>query len=180
MTTSTDTARSDAQAKMISIRAMVAAMEMDWETYKALSDERKELVESVEEAESDEQSGAAVDAVAQWDAEYGEDFAQMVETAAHFFSQEQAIEAIGAEALSVEVRSDWHDPSDDCTPGEFRIVLHTNGAPVHVRGEFDEEGKPYRAWMMYQTSAFKMAERVNNTGDMAFLIAFARQVLVAE
>lgn len=54
-------------------------------------------------------------------------------------------------ALSVEVRSDWHDPScGPAIPEEFCILLSTGGPALRVMGELDEWAEPSRCWLEHQ------------------------------
>jgi hypothetical protein len=68
-------------------------------------------------------------------------------------SYEDAENAIHADALSVEVRSDWYLPynSDaDTKPAEYRILLCTGGPAVQIRGTLSEHGEPETAYMEVQ------------------------------
>ena len=52
--------------------------------------------------------------------------------------------------LSVEVRSGWVTPGAEMTPEDFCILLGTGGPATRIRGELDEYGEPYRAWLEVQ------------------------------
>ncbi len=85
--------------------------------------------------------------------------------------REDAERAIHEDALSVEVRSDWHEPGGDNTPGEFTILLCTGGPAVRIVGELDR-GEPSRAWLECQ-DWFTSWTQVHGP-DQDVLLAYAR------
>lgn len=96
-------------------------------------------------------------------------------------SREDAEQRILEDALSVEVRSDWHNPhEDDDGPSEFRILLCTGGPAVQIRGELDNYREPCRAWLEFQDWGTPWIERVNREGDQAALIEYARHFYFGE
>ena len=141
-----------AQAQTESIVAMVAALECDYERLQELRDQREDLSNDVEDA--DEQAEfllkEACAALAKWDAENGEELAELEAAAGDCADEEEARETIQENALSVEVRSGWDVVGGDMSASEFRIVLCTGGPHVEIRGELDNYGQPSRAWMQYQ------------------------------
>ncbi len=65
--------------------------------------------------------------------------------------RETAIERIQEGPLSVEVRSDWHEPGDEKSkPTEYNILLCTGGPAVRIIGELDECQQPKTAKLEYQ------------------------------
>lgn len=59
-------------------------------------------------------------------------------------------EAMREAPLSVEVRSDWHDPCcGPAIPEEFRILLSTGGPALRMMGELDR-CEPSRCWLEIQ------------------------------
>jgi hypothetical protein len=70
----------------------------------------------------------------------------------NFKAYEDAQRAIHEDALSVEVRSDWHclGTSNDDRPTEYRILLCTGGPAIQIQGELSEHGEPETARLMMQ------------------------------
>ncbi len=65
--------------------------------------------------------------------------------------EETARERIQEDPLSVEVRSDWHEPgSKDDKPTAYNILLCTGGPAVRIIGTLDEYGQPETAQIEYQ------------------------------
>ncbi len=53
-------------------------------------------------------------------------------------------------ALSVLVRSEWHEPGAEATYGQFEVLLCTGGPAVRILGELDSYREPYRPHLQYQ------------------------------
>lgn len=88
---------------------------------------------------------------------------------------EQAQDAISDDPLSVQVRSDWHDPGDldDGYNAEFEILLCTGGPACRMRGDLGRDSQPERAYLQYQDWGTSWTEFF--TGDMDTLLDYARQ-----
>lgn len=113
--------------------------------------------------------------------EAAEELAELEETAEGCESQEDAEQRILEDALSVDVRSDWHNPhEDDDGPSGFRILLCTGGPAVQIRGELNQYGEPCRAWLEYQDWGTPWTERANREGDQDALIEYASQFYFGE
>lgn len=167
MTTTNDTARDQALAQLESVRALVAALECDYDQLEHLRDERAMLDDELDQAaecvkyhhdgelneagtdpEHDEFRRCR-DELAAWDQENAEELAELIEAAGDCTDREEAEQRIHEDALSVEVRTDWYAPHNDGQgPAEFRIVLCTGGPHVEIRGEL-QDGEPTRAWLAY-------------------------------
>lgn len=192
MTDTKTDALNQANAQMDSIRAMVAALECDYDRLEELQDERVVLAGDLEDAaecvryhhddELDE-NGPDIehaeyrrcrDELASWDEENVEELAELAELAGDCESREDAIQRIYEDALSVEVRGDWHAPGDASEPSEFQILLCTGGPAVRIRGELGQYGEPCRAWLEYQDWFTPWTERVNQEGDQDALLTYAR------
>ena len=182
----TNHAQQQAEAQMGSIRDMVAALEVDYDRLEELREELADLRETVEEAqEAYDEDGAddlqalgedlldAKNALAEWRCDYGEELDDLEEAAGDCGSREEAVPRIHEDALSVEVRSDWHVPGGDDAPAEFRIVLCTGGPHVEMRGELNEHGEPESAALYYADWSTPLTERPNRPGDKAALLAYA-------
>jgi hypothetical protein len=145
-----DHAKDQAQAQAETIIELVAACNLDFDRMEELREERIDLVSSTEDPESEDETTAALLALAKWDEENSAELNELEQAAGDCKSQEEAREAIQENALSVEVRSGWHVPGEDNSPSEFRIVLCTGGPHVEIVGELDEYHQPCRAWIQYQ------------------------------
>ena len=64
--------------------------------------------------------------------------------------EDSARDAIREDALEVQVRSGWTNPSETLEPAEFNILLCTGGPAVRIMGELDNYGNPERAWLEYK------------------------------
>lgn len=194
MTGTNVNAINQANAQMAGIHDMVAALEVDYarlEDLRAehalLSDELEAAAESVlyhHDGELDENGQEAEhveyrrcrDELAVWDEENADELAELEEEAGDCESREDADQRILEDALSVEVRSDWHAPGDPegSAPAEYQILLCTGGPAVRIRGELDQYGEPCRAWLEYQDWFTPWTERVNREGDEEALLTYAR------
>jgi hypothetical protein len=173
-----------------SIAEMVAALECDYDRLEELRGEREELAEAVEEAadahdacldgapDMDTDLAGELDeraeALGLWDAEHSEEFEELKEAAGDCESEEQARERIQDDALSVEVRSEWHTPGDrdGLKAAEFKILLSTGGPAVQIRGELDDHGEPSRAWLEVQDWGKPWTEYVPAGSDV--LLTYSR------
>lgn len=66
---------------------------------------------------------------------------------------ESAEQAIHDDALSVEVRGDWHAPgadTSDAKPSQYRILLCTGGPAVQIVGGLDQWCRPTSARLQCQ------------------------------
>ena len=62
---------------------------------------------------------------------------------------DEVMDDIYADALSVRVRSDWKNLGADLKAGEFEILLCTGGPAVRIIGDLDE-GQPTSARLQHQ------------------------------
>lgn len=187
----TDYAQQQADAQMGGICDMAAALAVDYDRLEALREEVEDLYEAVGEAQEAyddalaDEDGAddmqalgetlldANNALAEWHRDYREELDALEEAAGYCENREEAEQRVHEDALSVEVRSDWHVPGGDDAPAEFRIVLCTGGPHVEMRGELNEHGEPVRAWLVYNDWFKPMTERPNGPGDEEELLAYA-------
>jgi hypothetical protein len=137
-----------------SIRALVAALECDFDRLEELRDERGGLVDEATDAETGIDKETAQGTLAAWDADHGEEFKELTEAATvdgDLMADADAVrERIQESPLSVEVRSGWCASKADMAPEEFQILLSTGGPALRIMGELDEHGQPSRAWLEYQ------------------------------
>lgn len=115
-------------------------------------------------------------ALTTWDAEHAEDMKELLElekAAGDCESRDDAEQRIHEDALSVEVRTDWHSPgTDDKAPDAFNILLTTGGPAVRIMGELNEHAEPYRAWLEVQDWGTPWTEYCD--ADSGVLLAYAR------
>lgn len=181
-----------ANAQMDSIRVMIAALNLDYDRLDELRDERAVLAGELEDAAESvryhhdgelDENGQEIehaeyrrcrDELASWRDENADELAELEETADGCESEEDARQRIYEDALSVEVRSDWHTPGDDSGSKEFQILLCTGGPAVRIRGELDQHCEPCRAWLEYQDWLTPWTERINREGDQEALLTYAR------
>jgi hypothetical protein len=149
---SDNNAYEQAKAQANSIGAMVAALNVDYDRLEDLKDELANLEYYVSSSEAGEREHRqAMEALAQWRAEYAEELRELEESANGNESEEEAREAIRDDALDVQVRSDWHAPDEkDVSPSNFQILLCTGGPAVRIMGELNDYCEPTRAWIEYQ------------------------------
>lgn len=104
-----------------------------------------------------------------------EELAELEEIAEDCESEDDARERIKEDALEVQVRADWHSPgAESSAPNQFYILLCTGGPAVRIMGELNGYGEPDRAWLEYQDWGTPWTERVNDSGDMEALLAYAQ------
>jgi len=139
-----------AKAQAASIAAMVGSLQCDYSRLQDLRDERADLASAVEDPESDDETAEAIAALTAWDDANAEELNTLEHEAGDCADQDEARERIQEHPLSVEVRSGWSSLGDKPNMEEFRIVLCTGGPHVEIRGEFDFNCRPYRAWLQYQ------------------------------
>lgn len=193
-------AQEQADAQMESVRAMVAALDLDYDRLEELREERAALVDELDAAaecvryhHADEldENGPEIeheeyrrcrDELATWDEENAEELEELEAAAGDCTDRDDAERRILEDALSVEVRSGWHAPGDEegSAPSEFRILLCTGGPTVQIRGELDQYGEPCRAWLEYQDWFTPWKERVNREGDQEALIEHANRFYFGE
>jgi hypothetical protein len=144
-----------AHAQMSSICEMVAALECDYDRLGDLREERKVLVDNMEEAttypDRDENSQAgAINALNDWDELNKEELDELEQAAGDCENYDQAYERIQEDPLSVEVRSGWHAPGGESEPEEFCILLCTGGPAVRIVGELGQHNTPDAKAIEYQ------------------------------
>lgn len=96
--------------------------------------------------------------------------------------RDRAQQRITEDALSLEVRSDWHVPGDPdgAMPGEYNILLGTGGPAARIVGDLDEHCQPTSARFEYQ-DWFKPWTKAWVTGeDEAVMLKYAQQFYFGE
>ncbi len=95
---------------------------------------------------------------------------------ADYHDRDKAQQAIEEDALSVEVRSEWHQPGTigDEVYAEFRILLCTGGPAVQILGDVGEHGQPDQARLMCQDWFTPWTEVILESEETADLLTFAQ------
>ena len=88
--------------------------------------------------------------------------------------RDEARQTIEEDALSVEVRSGWHEPGGDSDPGEYCILLCTGGPAVRVIGRLGAFSEPESARLQYQDWFTEWQELVLSHEDYETLLTYAR------
>ncbi len=148
MATNDNHAEQQAEAQYSNIVQMLAALECDYDRLTELREEREELTESVDDAETDDYA-AALEALTQWETDNAEELTKLEAAAGDCEDEDEARQRISEDPLELQVRSDWTSPGETLEAGEFCILLCTGGPAVRIRGELDR-GEPCRAWLEYQ------------------------------
>lgn len=97
-----------------------------------------------------------------------------------YHDEDEAQQAIYDAPLSVQVRSDWHDPGSAAEEGrdaEFEILLCTGGPACRMRGALDD-GQPTRAYLQYQDWGTPWTDFF--VGDRKLLLDYARHFWFGE
>lgn len=139
---SSDTARDQAIAQCASVAAMVAALECDYFRLGELRDERAAWSDPDNEP-------ANVDKWETANPDDAEELAELESAAGDCNDEDEALQRIREDALSVEFRSGWIAHGEDMQPEEFRIVLCTGGPHVEIVGSLDL-GEPSRPRVLYK------------------------------
>jgi hypothetical protein len=66
-----------------------------------------------------------------------------------YHDEDEARQQIEEDALSVEIRSDWHTPGGDCDY-EYMILLCTGGPACRIVGDLNQYNEPESATIEYQ------------------------------
>ena len=88
--------------------------------------------------------------------------------------RDDARQTIEEDALSVEVRSDWHEPGGDSDPGEYCILLCTGGPAVRIIGRLGTFSEPESARLQYQDWFTEWQELILSHEDYETLLTYAR------
>ena len=113
-----------------SIVEMVAALQCDYDRLTEL----REIAADLGSADLSPEEAAQLK----------EELAELTAAAGDCESEEQARERIRDDALSLDVRSEWHSPGDaeGVQDAEFRILLTTGGPAARIVGEL-RDGQPH-------------------------------------
>ena len=170
-----EAARNHAKAQLASIIEMVAALECDYDRIEELRDELTELTEAVTDATTKkERKEAAAAALEAWKEENQEELDALIAEAGDCTDADDARRRIEEDALSVQVRSDWHSPGETAEDTEFEILLCTGGPACKIVGELGQYNEPDRAWIEFQDWFTSWGELVTTGEDNRALLAYCR------
>ena len=93
---------------------------------------------------------------------------------------EEAEQRIQEDPLSVQVRSDWEDPSDNLKATEFNILLCTGGPAVRIIGDLDSYQYPETARLQYQDCFTQWEDYPLDQDEENALITYAQQFYFGE
>ena len=99
---------------------------------------------------------------------------EKADTTGTWEERDEVQQAIEEDALSVEVRSAWHEPGGDSDPGEYRILLCTGGPAVRIIGRLDQYSEPESARLEYQDWFTEWQELILSSKDYATLLTYAQ------
>lgn len=96
--------------------------------------------------------------------------------------EDAARQRIEEDALSVEVRGDWHTPRDEDSskPCEYCILITTGGPAARIVGELDSYGQPTSARFEYQDWFKPWTEVIRDREDYAAMRTYAQQFYFGE
>ena len=100
------------------------------------------------------------------------ELAQMEATREHCEDEDEARDAILEDALSVEVRSDWHTPGSEAENTEYCILLSTGGPASRIVGELNKWSEPVSATLQVQDWGTPWADY--READEDTLLAYAQ------
>lgn len=167
MTDSTDDrARQQAALQLESIREMVAALEVDYGRLEELRDAYSDL--------DAEDEAALAELQREWKEDNGDELAELEKDAGDCDDLDDAEQRISEDALSVQVRSGWHDVGEEADDknGEYEILLCTGGPACRIRGDLSD-GEPSRARLEYQDWGTPWTKYVTTGSDNNALMTYA-------
>ena len=88
-----------------------------------------------------------------------------------------AREAIMEDALSVDVRTDWHGVGavEACKPTHYKILLCWGGPAVQILGTLDDSNQPGSARLQYQDWFTEWMDYPLTQGEEETLVKYAQQ-----
>jgi len=90
--------------------------------------------------------------------------------------EDEARQRIEEDALSIEVRSDWHTPGDEDSAKdatEYNILITTGGPGARITGNLDR-GQPTSAVFEYQDWFKPWTEVYTGSADASILLQYAQ------
>ena len=97
-----------------------------------------------------------------------------------FHDEDSASQAIDEGPLSVQVRSDWHNPGEESEAVEYELLLCTGGPACRIVGDLGQHGQPERARIEYQDWGTPWTELILDSTGYAALLAYAHNFYFGE
>jgi len=91
-----------------------------------------------------------------------------------------ARQRIEEDALSVEVRSDWHNPGGEATDAEYCILITTGGPAARIVGSLGACNQPSDASFEYQDWFKPWTEVWTDSADSEVLLRYAQTFYFGE
>jgi len=167
-------AREQAKAQLSSIKEMVAAYLCDYDRLEELEGDLDSLQARIVDADDEEDRTAAQTDIDEWKEEYADELAELIEAAGDCEDPEEARRRIEEDALSVQVRSDWHSPGEEAEDSEFEILLCTGGPAVKIWGELNQYNEPDRALIYFQDWFTSWEELILDREDADAVLEYCR------
>ncbi len=168
MTTTHESLQETGRCALASIREMVAALECDYERLEELRDEWEALQEAIKGATEERDTEAlsshvdpdelaelslavsdAHEAAKEWQDDYSDELAGLIDAAGDCKDREDAEQRIHEDPLSLEYRSGWVTDKSEMEAEEFCLLLSTGGPAVRIMGELSD-GEATRAYLQVQ------------------------------
>lgn len=94
---------------------------------------------------------------------------------------EEAGQKINEDALSVEVRSDWHEVGgNNQAPTEYKILLCWGGPACRIVGDLTEHGQPKTARIEYQDWGTPWTNYLISSEEEDDVLTYAKQFWYGE
>jgi hypothetical protein len=158
-----------------SIAEMVTALECDYDRLEVVAGELADIEDEIKDNPDEIEN---LDELINTRDQLREELAELKTTAGECESQDDAVERIREDALSVEVRSGWVSLGEPMDAEEFCILLTTGGPAVRIRGELDPYHEPSRAWLETQDWGTPWTRYFD--ADQDTLLTYARQFYYGE
>jgi len=138
------------------IKAMVSAVQVDYDRLQELRDERQNLVETRDDTGDDtsaagKRSGEYREAarnVKEWEEENAEELAKLEEAAGDCQDEDDARQRIAEDPLSLRVFGERTGGAWETT--SYELLLGTGGPAVRIVGDLNEHGEPESARLEVQ------------------------------
>ena len=92
----------------------------------------------------------------------------------HLDDEEQRDRISSEDALSIQVRSDWHTPGESGDLTEYEILLGTGGPATRIRGDLSEHKEPMTATFEYQDWFKPWTEVYTDSADDEVMLTYAQ------
>jgi len=115
---------------------------------------------------------------AELDEDEREELQELAEAAGDCQDEDEALQRIQEDPLSVQVRSDWQSPGGELEPSEFDILLSTGGPATRIVGDLDEHRQPTSARL--ESQDWFQPWTAYSDSDSDILVAYASHFYFGE